>query len=96
MCLDKRKFLQYSDYSELSKSKEEKSVENPKTQNTKKKENNAKWTKVQNKKEGLNVPKITVQDYMLTPRFIVTWNVYPDSCATSRITVRFNTNLIIR
>ena len=66
MYLDKRKFLQYSVYSELSKSKKEKNVENPKMQNTEKKENNAKWTKVQNKKEGLNVPKITVQDYTLT------------------------------
>lgn len=66
MCLDKRQFLLYSDYSEISKSSEEKNVENPITQNTEKKENNAKWTKAQNKKEGLNVPKITIQDYTLT------------------------------
>ncbi|CAG2203784.1 unnamed protein product [Mytilus edulis] len=64
ICLDKKRFLLYDDYDELSVSTEEKDKDKKtaeKSEKTQSKQNTAKWSK--NQKDSLKVPTIKVFDY---------------------------------
>ncbi|XP_071175919.1 leucine-rich repeats and immunoglobulin-like domains protein 2 [Mytilus edulis] len=64
ICLDKKRFLLYDDYDELSVSTEEKEKDKKtaeKSEKTQSKQNTAKWSKIQ--KDSLKVPTIKVFDY---------------------------------